>query len=133
MKILEITDWITTGIFFLFDSVTAAFTFNAELAKKGPSHLGYPDYFRTELSMFKIIGGFWLIMPMTPPQYKKWAYVGFGISIISAFMWHWVTDGLGMEVIYVLIILIILLASYYTYHMLLAVHTFPGPGKKVTL
>jgi hypothetical protein len=48
--------WIFTSIFFLLDSALPAFTFNSELAKQGISHLGYPDYFRIELSVGKIIG-----------------------------------------------------------------------------
>lgn len=125
MKYLKISYWITTTLFFLFDSVMTAFTFNTPLAKEGISHLGYPDYFRIELSVFKIIGGVLLILPMVKPKYKEWAYVGFGISIVSAITAHWVVDGLGMEVGYALIILIILLISYYSYHKLLKLNAFP--------
>ena len=48
--------WIFTGLIVLSDSVMPALTFNTALAKQGISHLGYPDYFRIELSIFKILG-----------------------------------------------------------------------------
>ena len=53
----KIIYWIFTSMVFLLDSAIPAFTFNIELAKEGIRHLGYPDYFRIELSIAKIIGG----------------------------------------------------------------------------
>lgn len=108
--------WIFTIIFFLFDSVMPAFTFNTELAKEGIRHLGYPDYFRIELSIGKIIGGLLLILPMVPVRYKEWAYVGFGISIISAFVGHLVVDHDPAQTIFPVVIFGILLVSYLYFH-----------------
>ncbi len=76
--------WGTTDLIFLPDSIIPAFTFNTELAKQGIGRLGYPDYFRIELAVFKIIGGILLILSAVPALYKEWAYVGFGINFISA-------------------------------------------------
>lgn len=53
LKSSKIIYWIATGLVFLLDSAMPAFTFNTELAKQGISHLGYPDYFRIELSIGK--------------------------------------------------------------------------------
>lgn len=112
--------WLFTGIFYLLDSLMPALTFNTPLAKQGIQHLGYPDYFRIELSVGKIIGGLLLILPMVPARYKEWAYVGFGISLISAFIGHWVVDGLTGETIFPLVGLAILVVSYVYYHKLKA-------------
>jgi hypothetical protein len=99
----------------LLDSVIPAFTFNSALAKQGISHLGFPDYFRIELSIGKIIGGILLILPMIPARLKEWAYVGFGIAFISAMIADFIVDGPGVAVL-PLTGLAILTVSYIYYH-----------------
>ncbi len=117
-KPTKIIYWIFTGLIFLLDSVLPAFTFNSDLAKEGVRHLGYPDYFRIELTIGKIIGGILLILPMVPARLKEWAYVGFGIAFISAFISHSVVDGLNVQSALPLVGLVILLVSYISYHKL---------------
>jgi hypothetical protein len=114
-KAIKITYWISTSIFFLLDSVMPAFTFNTPLAKQGISHMGFPDYFRIELSVGKIIGGILLILPMIPARFKEWAYVGFGISLISAFVGLLVLNEPG-EGGFAIFGMAILLTSYFSYH-----------------
>ncbi len=118
LKSAKIIYWIATGIVFLLDSVMPAFTFNTELAKQGISHLGYPDYFRIELSIGKIIGGLLLFIPMIPARFKEWAYVGFGLDFISAFIGHVVVDGFNGQAVFPLVMLIILVVSYIYFHKL---------------
>ncbi len=118
LKSVKTIYWIATGLVFLLDSVMPAFTFNTELAKQGISHLGYPDYFRIELSIGKIIGGLLLIIPMIPARFKEWAYVGFGLDFISAFIGHVVVDGFNGQAVFPLVMLIILVVSYIYFHKL---------------
>jgi hypothetical protein len=117
LKRTKIIYWITTTIFFLFDSVGALF-FNTQPAIEGIQHMGFPDYFRVLLSLGKIIGGILLIVPAIPHRFKEWAYVGFGISLISATIGHIIIDGAGQldHVLPPLVVFIILLTSYVTYH-----------------
>jgi len=112
----KIIYWISTSIVVLLDSVMPAFTFNTELAKQGISHLGYPDYFRIELSIFKIIGGIVLIIPSMPKRLKEWAYFGFALDFLSAFIGHTVVDGFNGQTMFPLIMLIILIVSYISFH-----------------
>lgn len=51
-------------------------------------HFGFPDYFRTELVIAKIIGLIVLLLPQVPLRIKEWAYAGFGIVVISASLAH---------------------------------------------
>jgi hypothetical protein len=111
--------WIFTSIFVLLDSVLPAFTFNSPMAKAGIAHIGFPDYFRIELSIGKIIGGILLILPMIPARYKEWAYVGFGISLISALIGDVVTDG-AQAAIFPIVGMAILVTSYIYYHRIYA-------------
>ncbi len=120
MKKDKIIYWAATGIIFLFDTVMPALTSHTELAKQGIAHLGYPDYFRIQLTVFKIIGGLLLVLPFVPSRYKEWAYVGFGISFISAFIGHWAVDGFNDgQTLFPLVIFGILTISYVYYHKLL--------------
>ncbi len=116
MKKNKIIYWITTSIIVAFDALMPALTFNMPLAKEGISHLGYPDYFRIELTIFKVIGGIILILPMIKPRYKEWAYAGFGISLIAACIANWTVDGFSGNAIFPLVILGILIVSYVYYH-----------------
>jgi len=128
MKKTNIIYWTATIIIFLMEGVIPALTGNTELAKEGVRHLGYPDYFRIELTIFKVIGALALILPMAPQRIKEWAYAGFGITMVSAFIGHWVVDGLNFQAILPLIFLFILLVSYTYYHKKLKA-TVPGNYK----
>jgi uncharacterized membrane protein YphA (DoxX/SURF4 family) len=51
-------------------------------------HLGFPSYFRIELAVFKLAGVAVLLLPLWPRCLKEWAYAGFFITLISAFIAH---------------------------------------------
>lgn len=118
MKTTKISYWATTIIIFLLDGVMPALTSNTELAKQGISHLGYPDYFRVMLTVFKVTGAIVLIVPQIKMRFKEWAYVGFGINFICAATSHWVVDGFGGDVIFPLVAFVLLAVSYVSYHRL---------------
>jgi len=126
MKSVKITYWVTTLIIFLLDSVLPAFTSNSQAAVEGIRHLGYPDYFRVQLTVFKVIGGILLIVPAIPARFKEWAYVGFGISFISAAVANAAVTGLNGFVFIPLFALAILIVSYICYHKLLDQKTRTG-------
>ncbi len=118
MKTTKISYWAATIIIFLLDGLLPALTSNTELAKQGISHLGYPDYFRVMLTIFKVMGAIVLIVPQVKMRFKEWAYVGFGINFISAAASHWVVDGFGGDVIFPLVAFVLLAVSYVCYHRL---------------
>lgn len=115
-KTINIIYWITTVIIFLFEGVMPALTGHTEMAKEGIRHLGFPDYFRVELNIFKVVGAIALILPMVSTRIKEWAYFGFAVSMISACIAHCVVDGMGGLSFFPLIILAILATSYVFYH-----------------
>ncbi|HKB37433.1 MAG TPA: DoxX family protein, partial [Gemmataceae bacterium] len=51
------------------------------------THLGFPAYFRIELSLAKLLGVLLMLAPV-PPRLKEWAYAGFAIDIASALIAH---------------------------------------------
>jgi len=110
----KIIYWVFTVIVVLFDGVGAIW-FNSPLAAAGMRHMGFPDYFRVELGIGKIIGAAILILPMVPARLKEWAYVGFGIACISAAIGNFVIDG-AAQGIFPLILLGFFVVSYVYYH-----------------
>jgi len=116
MKKDKIIYWISTSLIFLWEGVIPGLTSHTDLAKQGISHLGYPDYFRVELAVFKVLGALALILPMVPARVKEWAYAGFAIVLISACVSHTAVDGLNGQAFFPLIILAILVVSYVYYH-----------------
>ncbi|MES1164985.1 MAG: DoxX family protein [Verrucomicrobiota bacterium] len=51
------------------------------------AHLGFPDYFRVELSWAKLVGVVLLLAPV-PARLKEWAYAGLAIDLASAILAH---------------------------------------------
>lgn len=117
MKTLKITYWTTTAIV-AFMMVFSAFSYltNPEM-KQGFQHLGFPDYFRVELAMAKFIGAALLVAPI-PVRFKEWAYAGFTITFISAFIAHTASGDPVAGRIAPLVFLTLLFISYRTYHKL---------------
>lgn len=116
MKKDKIIFWSATGFIFLFEGVMPLLTGNSEMAKQGISHLGYPDYFRIQLNVFKVLGALSITIPMVPARVKEWAYAGIGISLISAFIALVSVDGFNAMSIFPIVVLGILMVSYIYHH-----------------
>lgn len=116
MKTQKIIFWVTTTLIFLFEGVMPAFTSQTEMAKEGIRHLGYPEYFGVMLTVFKVLGALALIIPQVPARVKEWAYAGFAIDFIAAFVSNAVVDGLNGQTFFPLIVFAVLIVSYIYYH-----------------
>lgn len=114
----KIIYWIST-IIFSFAMLGSGFAYfsNPEVIE-GFKHLGFPDYFRKELGIAKILGVIVILIPMVPRRFKEWAYAGFFITFISAFIAHYsVGDDIGKSIA-PLIVLAISLVSYFFFDKL---------------
>jgi hypothetical protein len=112
MKKYAITFWITTIIIFLFEGVMSALTFNTPMAQEGIVGLGYPLYFGTMLMVFKVLGSLVLVIPQVPKNVKEWAYAGFVIDFVCAFISLWIVTGLHPITFFPLVFIAILALSY---------------------
>ncbi len=118
MKGTKITFWITTTIIFLLEGVLVALTSHTKMAQEGITHLGYPLYFVALLAVFKVLGTLALIIPKVPARIKEWAYAGFMIDFLSAFISIWVVDGINAQLILPVVMIVVLVLSYTSYHKL---------------
>ena len=116
MKTNRIIYWISTGFIFLFEGVMPALTSQTEMAKEGIRHLGYPAYFGTLLTIFKVTGACVLIIPRIPGRIKEWAYAGFAFELIFAFLSYMAVEGFSVLAFFPLVVLLILLVSYTNYY-----------------
>jgi hypothetical protein len=79
--------WVVTGLFCLQIGFTAYAQLRLPQVAAAFTHLGFPDYFRVELSWAKLVGVLLLLAPV-PARLKEWAYVGFAIDLGSAVIAH---------------------------------------------
>jgi hypothetical protein len=88
--------WIVTALFCLQMSFTAYAQLRLPQVAAMFTHLGYPGYFRVELSWAKVLGVVLLLAPV-PARLREWAYAGFAITLASALIAHF-SLGDGPEV-----------------------------------
>lgn len=118
MKKHKIIFWITTGLIFLFEGVMPAFTSQSQMSIDGFTSLGYPVYFVTVLTVFKVLGSIVLIVPAFKGRYKEWAYAGFGIDFICAFISLAVVAGFNSMLLIPTLAFVVLALSYNSYNKL---------------
>ena len=113
MKIDKIIFWITTSIIVLIEGVGNIATFNQQYAKEIVYNLGYPEYFRVAMCVFKLVGVMILIIPKIPLWIKEWAYAGLFINTVFAFISYWSVNGISSDLIFPVFLLACIFVSYY--------------------
>ena len=92
-RVQTIAYWIVTALLCLQLTFTAYAQLRLPQVAEAFTHLGFPAYFRVELSWAKFVGVALLLAPV-PARLKEWAYAGFAITLASALIAHFaVGDG----------------------------------------
>ena len=86
---------IVTALFCVQIGFTAYAQLRLPQVAEAFTHLGFPGYFRVELSWAKLLGVV-LLLARVPSRLKEWAYAGFAITLGSALIAH-VSVGDGPE------------------------------------
>jgi hypothetical protein len=86
-KALATGYWIVTGLLCMQMGLSAYTQLRLPVVAEAFTHLGFPAYFRVELSWAKVIGVVLLLAPV-PLRLKEWAYAGFAINLASALIAH---------------------------------------------
>jgi len=79
--------WTVTALFCLQMGFTAYAQLTLPQVAQMFTHLGFPDYFRVELSWVKLLGVVLLLAPVSG-RLKEWVYAGFAINLGSALIAH---------------------------------------------
>ena len=84
MKNNKTAYWLITGVIsaFILFSAWYSGTHKVEFTQ----NLGFPEYFRIELTAAKILGVIVLLIPQVSNRVKEWVYVSFSVCLISAFI-----------------------------------------------
>jgi hypothetical protein len=77
--------WFTKIFISFFMLFSAYYTFSHPADFE---QLGFPNYFRIELSVAKVIGALLLLVPAIPFRVRDWIYAGFIITMVSALIAH---------------------------------------------
>src|SRR5260221_9902895 len=80
-------------------------------------HLGFPPYFKVELTVAKILGVLALLIPAVPFKVKEFAYSGFAITLVSASIAPFGRGDARLSVLFVIdpLVFLGLLAVSYVY------------------
>lgn len=116
MKTLKIAYRISTGLVVAAMLVSVYNYFFNPALKTAYTHVGFPDWFRVELGIAKLLGALALGIPMIPARIKEWAYVGFFINFFSAFLAHYEISDPAFNQIAPLVLLLFLVVSYISFH-----------------
>jgi hypothetical protein len=115
MKTTNILYWTSTGLVAAMTAMAGLMYFADPSLATAFTHLGFPDYFRIELGIAKLIAAVLLLLPMVPMRMKEWVYAGLAITFTSAFVAHTVVDGPATGIA-PLISLALLVVSYLYAH-----------------
>ena len=124
MKTTKITYWSATVILSIMMVFSAWSYLTSAAIAQAFQHLGFPDYFRIELAIAKLIGAVLLLAPVSA-RVKEWTYAGFAITFISAFIAHTASGDAAAMKMAPIIFLVLLATSYVMYHKL------PGKNLKI--
>ena len=115
----RIVYWTTTGIVsavMVFSIINFTLLDHFPFPEGGFVHLGFPAYFKAELTIAKVLGVSTLLIPAIPAKLKEFAYFGFAITLISASIAHFSRGDASISVLFVidpLIFLGLLTVSYF--------------------
>ena len=113
MKTTKIIYWISTALICMTMAYSSYSDLYSDQVKQAFVHLGFPGYFRVELGVMKFIGIVLLLAPV-PSFIKEWAYAGFAITFVSAFIAHTALGDPVGNCMAPLIILLFLLTSFFS-------------------
>jgi hypothetical protein len=129
MKSKTIAYWVATVFVALIMTLSGALAISHTPAfMKALARLGYPTYFSDLLGIGKILGVCVLVSPRLT-RLKEWAYVAFGITVLSACYSHF-KAGDGLLALEPLVTFGALVISYLTRP---ANRTFPDSSKNGAL
>jgi hypothetical protein len=117
--------WGSTGLVALLMAISATLYFVADGPAATFEQLGFPDYFRVQLGVAKLVGAAALVLPL-PRALKEWTYAGFTISFVSAFIAHAAVGDPLSSLVPPVVAFALLMTSYVTYHRYYRVEPTPA-------
>ncbi|WP_263786870.1 DoxX family protein [Salinibacter grassmerensis] len=112
--------WGSTVLFALMMAGSGTMYFVSENMASKFAQLGFPDYFRIELGIAKLLGAVALVTPLPRSvlsrSVKEWTYAGFTISVVSAVIAHTASGDPTSALILPVVAFVLVATSYTMYH-----------------
>jgi energy-coupling factor transporter transmembrane protein EcfT len=111
---MKIIYWSSTILISAFLTLSAYSYLFSKNTIDGFRDLGFPDFFRIQLAVLKIIAVPLLLIPMIPIQMKEWTYAGVGLFLITAIVAHLKhKDSYAILVVLFALLVILVLSNIY--------------------
>lgn len=111
MKAIYWTSTVLIALFLVWSSYTYLFH---KTTIDGVRELGFPDFFRIQLALLKLIALVLLLLPHVPLAMKEWAYAGIGLFLLTAMVAHIAhKDSLGILLLLVLLFALLIISRIY--------------------
>ncbi len=115
---MKITYWTTTillALFLLWSSYSYIFS---KSTIEGVTTLGFPDFFRIQLAILKLLAVVILLVPIVPIQIKEWTYAGVGLFLLTAIVAHSVhKDPMVLTLINLGLLVLLIISNIYLHKM----------------
>ncbi len=108
--------WITTVIISSFLLLSSYTYFFSKETIEGIKSLGFPNFFRIQLAIFKLFAAILLIAPNISNTLKEWSYAGVMFFFITALIAHIAHKDSTFITVLLLILIVVHMTSYYYYH-----------------
>lgn len=118
MDTIKTVYWSTTSFVALMMVISACTYFFHQGTIEGIQELGFPNYFRIELAIVKLIGAIVVLVPQASIQMKEWAYAGIGLFCITAIVAHTAHgDPVFISLISVALLALLIVSNIYLHKM----------------
>ena len=108
--------WISTILISAFLLVSSYTYFFSSSTIEGVRQLGFPDFFRIQLGILKLLAAVILVLKILPTYVKEWAYAGTALFLVTAVVAHIAHRDSKWIQLLLVILMVILIISWYTYH-----------------
>ena len=106
--------WVSTTIIGAFLALSSYSYIFSKSTIEGIKELGFPDFFRIELAVLKLIAVFLLLIPSIPIQLKEWTYAGVGFFLLTAMVAHIShKDSIGILFLLLILFAILIVSNIY--------------------
>ncbi len=111
---MKMTYWISTILISIFLLWSAFSYVYSKPAIEGFKELGFPNFFRIQLVILKVLAAIVILVPIVPIQVKEWAYAGIALFLITAIVAHMAhKDPLFITLINVVFIVILIISNIF--------------------
>lgn len=111
MKIIYWSSTIILSAFLLWSAYSYIFS---KSTIDGVRELGFPDHFRIQLAILKILSVIIILTPQMPIYIKEWAYAGIGLFFITAIVAHTAhKDPIFISLINLVLIGVLIISNIY--------------------